>query len=225
MLTYATTTAPGCSRFHARSDSASIVAAGSEIGKEHGLRGRQDRGGLGHEVNAAKDDHLGLGPRRLARQPERIPDEIGDVLDLRALVVVRENDRVAVLRERLDLPLQRGDDLVAILDSTDVHAGKAKGAGSSGKLAGPCAWFLPGPDSLCAQFSGAESFQTPNRNGEARRIEQLGSSLSARSRHWPAVRMHARSVGTRLRALAPRRWPRPRIVLPRSESRMISGIG
>ena len=56
-----------------------------------------------------------LGLRRFARQAERVADEIGDVLDLGALVVVRENDRVALARELLDLGLQLGDRLRSIL--------------------------------------------------------------------------------------------------------------
>ena len=54
---------------------------------------------------------LGLG--RFARQAERIADEVGDVLHFGALVVVGEDDRVALARQSLDLALQFGHDIVA----------------------------------------------------------------------------------------------------------------
>ena len=47
--------------------------------------------------------------RGFARQAERVADEIGDVLDLGPLVVVREDDGVALLRERLDAIVGAGD--------------------------------------------------------------------------------------------------------------------
>ena len=47
--------------------------------------------------------------RRLAREPERVADVVGDVLDLGHLVVVREDHRVALGRQRAHLVLQRGD--------------------------------------------------------------------------------------------------------------------
>ena len=40
---------------------------------------------------------------RLAREPERVADVVGDVLDLGHLVVVGEDDRVALGGERADL--------------------------------------------------------------------------------------------------------------------------
>ena len=42
-----------------------------------------------------------------AREPERVADVVGHVLDLGPLVVVREDDGVALARERADLRLQR----------------------------------------------------------------------------------------------------------------------
>ena len=73
------------------------AAAGVHVGQDDDLFGRQDLGGLGHEAHAAKGDHLGVGRRRLARQIEAVADEIGEVLDLRLLVIMREDDRVALL--------------------------------------------------------------------------------------------------------------------------------
>ena len=47
--------------------------------------------------------------RGLAREPERVADEVGDVLHLGHLVVVGEDDRLALLRERADLLVHRRD--------------------------------------------------------------------------------------------------------------------
>ena len=40
-------------------------AAGVEVGDQHGLLGAQDRGCLGHEVNAAEHDRVAFGGGRL----------------------------------------------------------------------------------------------------------------------------------------------------------------
>src|SRR5919106_221810 len=71
-------------------------ATGVGIGDQDRLIGREDRGGLGHEVDAAEDDHLGVGGGGAAREPERITHVVGDVLDLGHLVVVGEDDGVAL---------------------------------------------------------------------------------------------------------------------------------
>ncbi len=53
--------------------------------------------------HAALDDDVGSGLRRLLRQAERIADEVGDaVVDLGRLVVVRQDDRVALALQALD---------------------------------------------------------------------------------------------------------------------------
>ena len=71
--------------------------AGGEIGQQDALVRREDGRGLGHEVDTAEHDGLRLGLRGFAAQSERVADEVRDVLDLRALVVVREDDRVPAL--------------------------------------------------------------------------------------------------------------------------------
>ena len=47
-------------------------AAGVEVRDQHRLVGREDRGGLRHEVDAAEHDRVGAGLGRLAREPERV---------------------------------------------------------------------------------------------------------------------------------------------------------
>ena len=92
-----------------RGDRVGQGAAGGEVGQQDPLLRRQDRRRLGHEVDAAEDDDRGVGLRRLARQPERVTHEVGDVLDLGTLVVVRDHDGIALPREPADLVLQLGD--------------------------------------------------------------------------------------------------------------------
>jgi hypothetical protein len=79
------------------------AAAGVHVGQDDDLFGRQDLRRLGHEAHAAEGDHLGVGRRRLARQIEAVADEIGEVLDLGLLVIMGEDDRVALLLEARDL--------------------------------------------------------------------------------------------------------------------------
>jgi hypothetical protein len=57
-------------------------------------------------VDAAEDDDVGFGPGRLPAEAERIAADIGDRLDLVALVVVRQDDRIPLFSERRDLMLQ-----------------------------------------------------------------------------------------------------------------------
>src|SRR5512133_3170265 len=84
-------------------------AARVEVWDQHGLVRRQDLRGLGHEVDATEDDCLRVRGGGLAGQTERIADEVGHVLDLGNLVVVREDDGVSLARERLHLVLNRRD--------------------------------------------------------------------------------------------------------------------
>ena len=81
-------------------------AASVEVGEQHRLVRAEDRRGLGHEVDAAERDHVGVGGRRLAREAERVAHEVGDVLNLGHLVVVSQDDRVAFLGQRADLALK-----------------------------------------------------------------------------------------------------------------------
>ena len=64
-------------------------AACLRVGDEHRLLGRQNRRGLGHEVDAAEHDGIGVGHRGAPTEFQRITDEVGDVLHLADLVVVR----------------------------------------------------------------------------------------------------------------------------------------
>ena len=70
-------------------------------------------------MDAAEDDDVGVGLGRFAREAERVADEIGDVLHFGSLVVVGEDDGVAVAGEALDLGRK----------GIVVHAGKDTGLG------------------------------------------------------------------------------------------------
>ena len=108
-----TTAWPGYRAFQSSSDSAVIESASEQpaerFGRSTRLPGREDLGRLGHEVDAAEDDG---GLRDLLPddgEAERVADVVRDLLDLRELVVVGEDDRVLLLREGADLLLERGD--------------------------------------------------------------------------------------------------------------------
>ena len=83
-------------------------AAGAEVGQEHRLLRVQDLRRLGHEVDAAEDDHVGVDGCRLARQLERVADEVRHLEDLGTLVVVREHHGTTLLLELADLARQSG---------------------------------------------------------------------------------------------------------------------
>ena len=94
---------PRCSRgtraFHFRTSSAVIVAASEQPAARSGSSTRfcGDRIAAVSAMKCTpqKTITVRVGLRRLARQPERVAHEIGDVLHLGALVVVREHDGVA----------------------------------------------------------------------------------------------------------------------------------
>ena len=71
--------------------------------QEHLLAGAEDFGRLGHEMHAAKDDALGIRLGGFHGQPERITGEVGQVLDRRNLVIVREDDRIFLAAQVVDL--------------------------------------------------------------------------------------------------------------------------
>ena len=97
------------------------AAAGIHVGQDDGLFGRQDFRRLGHEAHAAKGDHVGVGRRRLARQIEAVADEIREVLDFRLLVIMGEDDRVALALQPLDL----GEQVEALQTVRSVRSSSA----------------------------------------------------------------------------------------------------
>ena len=90
---------------------------GVDVGEENGARGVNDFGGLGHEVDAAEENDVGLGGLRLIGEAEGIADVIGDLLDGLDLVIVREDDGVALAFQ--------GEDF--LLDGSELRRGGAGG--------------------------------------------------------------------------------------------------
>ena len=82
------------------------AAAGVHVGQDHDLVGRQDLRRLGHEADAAEGDDVGVGRLRLAAEIEAVADEIGNVLDFGRLVIMGEDDGVALLAQPVDLGAQ-----------------------------------------------------------------------------------------------------------------------
>jgi hypothetical protein len=85
------------------------LAASVRYGNEHGLVGAQDRCRLGHEVDAAKDHDVGLNVGSLPAQLQGVAREVGDGLDLVRLVVVGQDDGIALGLQFLDT----GDQLIS----------------------------------------------------------------------------------------------------------------
>jgi hypothetical protein len=85
------------------------AAARSRIRDQHRLVVGEDLGRLGHEVDATEHDGGRLDLGRQAGESERVAHVVRDVLDLRHLVVVRQDHRIAFLRQRqhLRLPVAR----------------------------------------------------------------------------------------------------------------------
>jgi hypothetical protein len=127
--------------------------AGRQVGKQDFLvRRAQDVGAFGHEVHAAEDDELrGTAARRRARQLERIADEVRELDDLVALIVMPEDHSPVaqlpfgvpdprvhlVVRQaqipfgqRLPLPDAR---LLDVGQEFDVHVGSIVPAASSSR--------------------------------------------------------------------------------------------
>ena len=76
-------------------------------------------------MHAAERDHLGVRARGLLREPERVADEVGHVLDLGQLVVVGEDHGAALGGQRAYLGLQGGD----VVEREEGHfAGRASRA-------------------------------------------------------------------------------------------------
>ena len=88
-------------------------AAGGQVGNHDGAVGVQDLRRLGHEVDAAEGDHVPVHLRGGARQGQGVAHEVGEILDLVLLVVVGQQDGVALLLELEDRLLEVFGEVVA----------------------------------------------------------------------------------------------------------------
>ena len=80
-------------------------AAGVGVREDDGFGGVDDFGGFSHEVDAAEGDDVGVGFFGFVGEAEGVADEIGDFLDVAGLVVVGEDDGVALFFEAQDFVL------------------------------------------------------------------------------------------------------------------------
>ena len=83
-------------------------AARVAVREHHRLRRIHDLRRLRHEMHAAEDDHIRLRLLRLVTQPQRVTDEVRDLLDRLVLVVVRQDDGVALFFQSEDFSAEIG---------------------------------------------------------------------------------------------------------------------
>jgi hypothetical protein len=78
-------------------------APGPQVGQQDGALGGEQLGRLGHEMDAAEHDHVGVAAGREAGQGEGVADVVGHVLDPRQLVIVGQQHGVALLSQEAHL--------------------------------------------------------------------------------------------------------------------------
>ena len=118
------------------------AAAGVHVGQDHSLVRREDLSRLRHEAHTAEGDDLRVGVRCLPAQVQAVADEVREVLQHRRLVIMRQDDGVA-------LALQP-DDLVE-----EVGPGKGdSGLGGHLAVASPLKWTSTVALSKPATLSG-----------------------------------------------------------------------
>ena len=101
---YLTTTLPDGRVLHIElGENVGERAAGFRHREEHHLSGIQYRSGFRHELDAAEDDHFGVSPDSRLREGQAVPAYVGDLLDLGALVIVGQDDRVLLAGQLPDL--------------------------------------------------------------------------------------------------------------------------
>ncbi len=127
---YATTTQPGSFSFHLR-NSSGVIGSGerasrAQIGQQDDFLREQDRGRFRHEVHAAEDDDVGVGLRGGLRELERIGYGVGHFLDLGTLIMVRQQDRVALGAEFADALLLSANLFGRVGDVFDDREGVAR---------------------------------------------------------------------------------------------------
>ena len=125
-----TTIAPGWSAFQARSWSAVIESAREQPAFRSGsstvLPGLRIEAVSAMKWTPQKAITSASVAAAWRERPERVAHEVGHVLDLGHLVVVGEDDGVALLGERAHLVLEAGD-LVRVEHGTGAEGGSATG--------------------------------------------------------------------------------------------------
>ena len=104
-------------------------AAGLVVGQHDPALGVQDLRRLRHEADTGEGDDVGLALLRAARELERVPHEVREVLDFLFLVVMGQEDGIVLSLESADLFRARSS-----VGSTDARSGGAGWtAAASGK--------------------------------------------------------------------------------------------
>lgn len=119
-------------------------ATGLQVGHQHPLVRAEDLGRFPHEVNAAEDDRAGRHGRGVARELQAVAGEVGDFLQVAVDVEVRQNDRVFLFFESVDLihEVERVFfDEFGLSKNCERHGRSFRRGGcrSSGQCAGPAA--------------------------------------------------------------------------------------
>jgi hypothetical protein len=81
-------------------------AAGIGVGQDDDLTGIDDLGGFRHEMDAAEGDDIGVGLFGFVGQAEGVADEISDFLDVAGLVIVGQDEGIALFFEAQDFVLE-----------------------------------------------------------------------------------------------------------------------
>ena len=144
-------------------------ATGIQVGYDDCFRRVDDLGGLAHEMDTAKGDDIRLGLGRAVTQTERVADMVGQFLDLRDLVVVRQNDRVALLLEAQDFVSKEH---AALCPRRDPRAIKGQ------RCRGPRAHRPIAPGCLCGCGRPCRRASCPDRVPETYRTRVCRAGMS-----------------------------------------------
>ena len=79
------------------------TAPGIHIGQDHGFFRRKDLRCLCHEADTAKGNDIGIGCLRLAAEFQTVAHIIGQILNFRALIIMRQDHGVPLLAKPLNL--------------------------------------------------------------------------------------------------------------------------
>ena len=81
----------------------SQATARLEVRQQHFFVGRQHFGRFGHKMHTREDDDIGIRFGSLLAQAEAVAYIIRDILNIRILIIMRQNDSIFLLLETLNL--------------------------------------------------------------------------------------------------------------------------
>ncbi len=77
--------------------------AGFQVGQEYFFGWIHNLGGLSHKVYAGKHNDIGIGLSSFLGKAQAIADIIGHILNIRLLVIVRQQNRIFFFFQSLNL--------------------------------------------------------------------------------------------------------------------------